>query len=69
MIFITALEAGSVEAEAERVGCVASLRKQFSGATLIAAIKALDRERIGAVDIALRRTTVGVRLPLDGVRQ
>ncbi|MBY3099981.1 MULTISPECIES: response regulator transcription factor [Rhizobium] len=38
VIFITALEAGSVKAEAEKVGCVAYLQKQFSGAALIAAI-------------------------------
>ena len=43
VIIITALEAGSVKAEAEKVGCVAYLQKQFSGAALIAAInKALD---------------------------
>ncbi|NKK97535.1 response regulator [Rhizobium leguminosarum] len=38
VIFITALETGSVKAEAEKVGCVAYLQKQFSGAALIAAI-------------------------------
>ncbi|UFW82063.1 response regulator transcription factor [Rhizobium sp. SU303] len=38
VIFITALEAGAVKAEAEQVGCVAYLQKQFSGAALIAAI-------------------------------
>ncbi|MBY5621535.1 response regulator [Rhizobium leguminosarum] len=38
VIFITALEAGAVKAEAEKVGSVAYLQKQFSGAALIAAI-------------------------------
>ncbi|NEH63634.1 response regulator transcription factor [Rhizobium ruizarguesonis] len=38
VIFITALETVSVKAEAEKVGCVAYLQKQFSGAALIAAI-------------------------------
>lgn len=38
VIFITALETASVKAEAEKVGCVACLQKQFSGATLVAAI-------------------------------
>jgi FixJ family two-component response regulator len=38
VIFITALETGSVKAQAEKAGCVAYLQKQFSGATLIAAI-------------------------------
>jgi FixJ family two-component response regulator len=38
VIFITALESGAVKAEAEKVGCVAYLQKQFSGAALIAAI-------------------------------
>ncbi|MBY5717486.1 response regulator [Rhizobium leguminosarum] len=38
VIFITALETASVKAEAEKVGCVAYLQKQFSGAALIAAI-------------------------------
>ncbi|MGO7015583.1 response regulator transcription factor [Rhizobium leguminosarum] len=38
VIFITALETASVKAEAEKVGCVAYLQKQFPGAALIAAI-------------------------------
>nr|WP_204340037.1 response regulator [Rhizobium leguminosarum] len=38
VIIITALDAGSVKAEAEKAGCVAYLQKQFSGAALIAAI-------------------------------
>ncbi|MBB3166189.1 response regulator transcription factor [Rhizobium laguerreae] len=38
VIFITALESGAVKAEAEKVGCVTYLQKQFSGAALIAAI-------------------------------
>ncbi|ACS59934.1 response regulator receiver protein (plasmid) [Rhizobium leguminosarum bv. trifolii WSM1325] len=38
VIFITAVETASVKAEAEKVGCVAYLQKQFSGAALIAAI-------------------------------
>ncbi|MBY5333742.1 response regulator [Rhizobium leguminosarum] len=38
VIFITALETDSVKVEAEKVGCVAYLQKQFSGAALIAAI-------------------------------
>jgi len=38
VIFITALETGSAKAQAEKAGCVAYLQKQFSGATLIAAI-------------------------------
>ncbi|MBB4440666.1 MULTISPECIES: response regulator transcription factor [Rhizobium] len=43
VIIITALEAGSVKAEAEKAGCVAYLQKQFSGTALIAAVnKALD---------------------------
>ncbi|MFW8584238.1 response regulator transcription factor [Rhizobium beringeri] len=38
VIFITALETASAKAEAEKVGCVAYLQKQFPGGALIAAI-------------------------------
>ncbi|RDJ04006.1 response regulator [Rhizobium grahamii] len=38
VIFITALEDHRLQAEAERVGCIAYLRKPFAGSDLIAAI-------------------------------
>ncbi|KQV80483.1 response regulator [Rhizobium sp. Root1220] len=39
VIFITALEDQRLQAEAERAGCIAYLRKPFPGSELISAIK------------------------------
>jgi FixJ family two-component response regulator len=39
VIFITALEDRRLQAQAERAGCIAYLRKPFAGSGLIAAVK------------------------------